>query len=310
MISKNFLSATKFTPKSLVGTDAWIGHTPFAKWLAEEFRPELFVELGTHTGNSYFAFCQAIAEAEIGAKCFAVDTWLGDEHAGKYDEQIYINVNEHNERNYKHFSRLLRMTFDAALGEFEDGTIDLLHIDGLHTYEAVRHDFESWRCKLAPGAVVLFHDTHVRERGFGVWKLWQELEPVYPRHINFSHSYGLGVLQLNEPPKDKELYWLRPEFAERAELAEFFSTLGEKQNESFSLINLKNLVTELQAEAENYRLQLKDMNHLRAELKEITRQNNDLRRMLDTISAEKLILENSLSWKITKPLRTISKKLR
>ena len=138
--------------------------------------------------------CQAVDENGISCQCYAVDTWQGDSHAGFYDESVFTEVETYNQENYPSFSKLLRTTFDAAQASFGDQTIDLLHIDGLHRYEAVRRDFETWWPKVRPGGVVLIHDTAARHEDFGVWKLWEELSSQFP-HFEFTHSWGLGVLQ-------------------------------------------------------------------------------------------------------------------
>ena len=171
---------------------AWLRHGPFAMWLVGLLKPRVFVELGTHTGYSYFAVCHAVQEAALNTKCYAVDTWLGDEHAGFYGGEVYEAVDGHN-AIYSEFSTLLRKRFSDALEDIADGSVDLLHIDGRHFYEDVKTDFESWVPKLSSRAVVLFHDTEVREKGFGIWKYWNEISQTRPS-INFTFQHGLGVL--------------------------------------------------------------------------------------------------------------------
>jgi hypothetical protein len=172
---------------------AWTGHVPFAAWIIEKAEPRVFVELGTHAGASYMGFCQAVHDLALATQCYAIDTWAGDEHAGHYGEEVYTTLKQHHDPAYGGFSRLMRMSFDDALSCFSDESVDLLHIDGLHTYEAVRHDFESWLPKLSSRGIVLFHDISERERGFGVWRLWEEVRSSYPS-FSFPHAHGLGVL--------------------------------------------------------------------------------------------------------------------
>jgi O-antigen biosynthesis protein len=194
-------SSAFWMPDRLVES-AWLGHIPFAFWLTVAIRPTVFVELGAHTGASYCAFCQAIDSAALGTAAYAVDTWEGDQHAGFYDSSVFDELNQYNAQAYEEFSRLLRCRFDDALHYFNDGEIDLLHIDGLHTYDAVRHDFETWLSKMSRRGVVLLHDINVRERDFGVWRLWGEIAARFPS-FSFHHHHGLGVACVgDEPPPE------------------------------------------------------------------------------------------------------------
>ena len=183
---------------------AWYGHVPFAYWIINALRPRRLVELGTHNGVSYAAFCDAVSRAGLDTQCFAIDTWQGDDHAGHYGEDVYTDLRTFHDPRYAAFSELVRSTFDQALDYFQDGSIDLLHIDGCHSYEAVCHDFDHWRSKLSSRAVVLFHDTNVRERHFGVWRLWAELRLNHPS-FEFMHEHGLGVLAFGSEVPDAVL---------------------------------------------------------------------------------------------------------
>jgi hypothetical protein len=130
---------------------------------------------------------------------------------------------------------LIRSTFEEAATHFGDDSIDLVHLDGCHTYEAASADFALWRPKLNRRGVVLMHDTNVRERDFGAWRLWEELSPQFPS-FEFVHGHGLGVLAVgSEMPEPLE--WLLSRSTQSADdvlaVREFFACLGGAISERF-----------------------------------------------------------------------------
>ena len=192
-IFQSTISEASFMMPRWLKPSAWHQHAPFAFFLTEAVRPKVFAELGTHHGYSYFAFCQAVAHYKLDTQCYAIDTWQGDDHSGFYPDQIFQEVEEHRAQNYNSFAHLKRLTFAEALPDFADKSIDILHIDGRHFYDDVRQDFLDWLPKLSDNGIVLFHDTQIRERNFGVYQFWEQLSQVRPS-FEFHHHCGLGVL--------------------------------------------------------------------------------------------------------------------
>jgi hypothetical protein len=241
-----------WTPERWGRLSAWWGHVPFAFWLIANSEPRVLVELGTHYGVSYAALCEAVSRLRLATRCYSVDTWAGDPHAGAYGEDVYAELKEFHDKRYASFSQLVRRTFDEACGDFAHGSIDLLHIDGFHTYEAVRHDFETWRPKLSSRAVALFHDTNERQRVFGVWRFFDELKREAPA-FEFLHAHGLGVVAVgtDTPHAVKGLCALT-NLAEIAAVRERFSLVGARwmaeQEKSNLAAQAHARVTELERE--------------------------------------------------------------
>lgn len=226
--------------------------------------PRKIVELGTHHGFSYLAFCQAVDACGLDTRCYAVDTWEGDDQAGFYENEVYDNLRLLNEEHYRAFSTLIRSRFDQALPYFSEGEIDLLHIDGHHTYEDVLEDFTLWKPKLSDKAIVLFHDTNVRRDNFGVWKIWQELAPLYPS-IEFPHGNGLGILGVGKSLPEHILEFLNADVDDTRNLQLAYATLG-------GAVTTKFLKNAMQAEAAALSGQVDVLNN---KLKSLNDQKNE-----------------------------------
>lgn len=192
-------------PPSIITLSAWTGHLAFINALIGMARPSHIVELGVDKGCSFLAMCDACHTHGFDTELIGIDTWTGDPHAGDYDgDEIYNNLVRHLWTSHP-MARLIRSDFTSARERVPDGIVDILHIDGYHTYEAVSHDFSTWFSSLSDRGVCMFHDIAVHEGDFGVYMLWDELKTKWPS-IEFQHCFGLGILFVgkNQPQAVKE----------------------------------------------------------------------------------------------------------
>lgn len=274
---------------------AWWGHVPFAQWLIRVARPRRVVELGTHNGVSFAAFCTSLRIEGVAGQCIAVDTWEGDHQAGEYDECVFQDLSAWRETHCADVSTLMRCTFDDAAARIEDGSVDVLHIDGLHTYEAARHDLEMWLPKLSPRGIVLLHDTEERHGDFGVWRLWEEVRGRHPS-FGFLHGHGLGILAVGPEAPAEVLALCALDGAQRVErvraLFEFvggrWAAEGELRWEWAQAAALRQSMQQLRRDAE--------LEALGAE---------QAYRALAAARARAEAIEQSFTWRAMRPLRTL-----
>jgi hypothetical protein len=269
--------------------------------------PRIFVELGCHRGDSYLAFCQAVDELSTATRCYAVDTWQGDQHTGAYEAQIYEDLKRYHDPRYGRFSRLVRSTFDEARAHFADGSVDLLHIDGFHEYEVVKHDLEGWLPKMSPRGVLLLHDINVREAGFGVWRLWEEVRGSYPS-FGFLHSHGLGVLVVGREAPEGAAALTRLDEEGHRQAEALFVRLGDAVR--YELEN-RRLLAEHSREVARLREYVAVLEGALTEHRqEVARQREEVTKQIALGNAALEEMRRSTSWRITAPLRRVGRLVR
>ncbi|WP_432288741.1 methyltransferase domain-containing protein (plasmid) [Aminobacter sp. BA135] len=223
-IQRVMLSAP--TDLEVIVPTAWSGHKPFLFTLMEATKPRRYVELGTHNGASFFAACQHYKSNGNYGEAIAIDLWEGDHQAGYYDESTFENFKYLLSTNFPNSGKFIRSYFSDAVKAFDSGSIDLLHIDGLHTYDAVQEDYETWRSRVSANGIILFHDTSEYQTDFGVWQLFEEVRASATASFKFSHSHGLGIMALGDPNTNPAIELLNY-FNESPEIVEnYYSILG------------------------------------------------------------------------------------
>ena len=244
-------------PEWLSPNPSWHEHLPFALFLMSAHRPQAFVELGAGTGgDAYCAFCQAVKTLGLTTRGCLIDIRQGSEGKSISEVEALAELRAYHDPRYGGFSLLAQSTsVDAALVHVQDNSIDLLHLDGLHTYESVKHAFETWRPKLSARGIVLVHNTNAGERGSGVQQHWAEISRQYP-HFEFLHGQGLGVLAVGEvaAPELRALFAANDPTTDR--VREFFFRLGRSVSLEGSSAHVGEQLHKLKLQAEQQQQQL------------------------------------------------------
>jgi predicted O-methyltransferase YrrM len=170
--------------------------------VVKEVEPRTVLEVGTAFGGTLFGWAQV---AHPDARLVSVDLPGGIGGGG------YMPEHESHFRNFCGAGQQLSCvlgasqlpdTIERVRAALDGAAVDMMLIDGDHSYEGVSRDFANYRSLAREGGLILFHDIQPpppkTEQPMGVWRFWREIREDY-RHLEIVHdptqfSAGIGVL--------------------------------------------------------------------------------------------------------------------
>ena len=165
-----------------------------------QLEPHQILEIGTAKGGTLFLFCRVSKPA---AKIVSIDL-PGGRFGGGYSERrtkLYRAFSQGNQkiillRKNAHERSTLSETKEILSNQ----KLDFLFIDGDHTYEGVKKDFEMYSPLVRKGGIIAFHDIakHPAKSKCEVNDFWDEIKNKY-RFTEFINNpdqgtYGIGVI--------------------------------------------------------------------------------------------------------------------
>ena len=175
-------------------------------------KPKTVIEIGTAAGGTLFLLCKVLDE---NSKIVSIDLPEGDfggelypnwkkpiYHSFAKNKQELLLIRD-NSQNKETLEKVKKLVGDK---------IDLLIIDGDHTYPGVKKDFELYSQIVSQDGLIIFHDINQKIKNVEVWKLWNELKSKYETFeiITFGEEKGFGIgIIYYKPTKDKFVKFLK-----------------------------------------------------------------------------------------------------
>ena len=158
----------------------------------DKLNPKYILEIGTSRGGTLFLFSRIASEDAL---LISVDWYYPKWRIPFYKSFAFPNQQIHLIRANSHDKRTLEKV-EAIL---DGNKLDFLLIDGDHTYEGVRKDFEMYAPLVREGGMIAFHDIMERVSHWGVRKFWNEIKPRY-EYVEFVEDWkpkrGIGLIKM------------------------------------------------------------------------------------------------------------------
>lgn len=136
-----------------------------------EMNPRIIVEIGCDAGGTLFCWRQICDE--VYGITLPDNSWPTGGQGNGYQ------LKDHGATVHRADSHS-PATKTWLEGHLQGHPIDMLHIDGDHSYDGVRTDFEMYEPLIRPGGLVLIHDVlNHRDPRVEVPRFWQELGRGY-----------------------------------------------------------------------------------------------------------------------------------
>jgi len=110
------------------------------------------VEVGVRRGAFTILMCQVNPNLEM----TCIDPWIAYRHLTQERQDLYFRSAVENLTPFN--VQILRKTSMNALNDFEDQSLDFVHIDGNHEFDFVCPDIIFWSQKVKKGGMMLVHD--------------------------------------------------------------------------------------------------------------------------------------------------------
>jgi len=194
--SREFYVETLEIPSGL-GDSAWLLYG-----LARSLKPKVCVEIGSACGKSACAVGLALRR-NGGGNLFAIDPHSSTNWNDTNSVDSYPIITENlRKAGVTEYVEIVRQTSGAAAKGW-NRKIDLIFIDGDHSYEGVKADWELFLPHLNEFGVVVFHDTlwdlrpdpKLARADMGVPRFVEELRVAGYPVITIDQNFGVSLVQ-------------------------------------------------------------------------------------------------------------------